>query len=212
MWRFIACLGAFALALVATTAIADQDEEIFEPGDHCVAYRTIKDVLFAVDAEVIGRSCQVTASLVTTEAGSGAQIVVTVPIESLKSGNFMRNRAVAGLLGAKTQPDLRFTSKPLEVDALRGGIAHRSFRLSGTLTVGGKDFPVEFPLEIVEHEGRHYVRGRLPTTFEAFEVQVPTVAGGLIARPHEELELVVHLELERVDGLEEWASAEGLLQ
>jgi hypothetical protein len=32
----------------------------------------------------------------------------------------------------------------------------------------------------------------------------------LIARPHESLELVVHLELERVDGLADWAQEQGL--
>ena len=212
MRRFLARLGALGLLLLATSASADRDEEIFEPGDHCVAYRTVKDMFFAVDAEIIGRSCRVTASLVTAGSGSGPRIVVTVPVKSLKSGNFLRNRAVADLLGAGTQPDLRFTSKPIEVDALREDIARRSFQLSGTLTLGGKDFPLEFPLEIFEQTGRHYVKGRLPTTFEAFEVEVPTIAGGLIARPHEGLEIVVHLELERVDGLEEWAAQEGLLQ
>ena len=113
MWRFLARLCAFALVFLATTAIADRDDAIFEPGDHCVAYRTVKDVLFAVDAEIIGRSCRVTASLVTAGSGSGPRIVVTVPVKSLKSGNFLRNRAVADLLGAKTQPDLRFTSNPI---------------------------------------------------------------------------------------------------
>jgi hypothetical protein len=52
--------------------------------------------------------------------------------------------------------------------------------------------------------------GRLATTFAAFEVEVPTVAGGLIARPHEALELVVHLDLARVEGLEAWAREQGL--
>jgi polyisoprenoid-binding protein YceI len=212
MRRFLARLGAFALVFFATSAIADRDEEIFEPGDHCVAYRTVKDILFAVDAEIIGRSCQVTASLVTAGAGSGPQVVVTVPVKSLKSGNFLRNKAVADLLGSGTQPDLRFTSNPIDVDALRGDITRQSFHLSGTLTLGGKDFPLEFPLEIFEHEGRHYVKSRLSTTFEAFEIEVPTVAGGLIARPHEGLEIVVHLELERVDGLETWAAQQELLQ
>ena len=85
-----------------------------------------------------------------------------------------------------------------------------SFHVSGVLTIGGKDFPLEFPLEIVEHEGGHTVKGRLPTTFAAFEVEVPTVAGGLIARPHEDLELVVHLDPERIEGLDHWAREQGL--
>jgi hypothetical protein len=209
--RLAASLGILVLLIViGGSAEAEDREEIFEPGDHCVAYRTVKDILFSIDVEVIGRSCEVTASLLPAAEGAGPQVVVEVPAKSLKSGNVMRNRAVADLLGAKTQPNLRFASSPIDVETLRADIARGSFRLPGILTLGGKDFPIDFPLEIVEHEGRHYVKGRLSTTFEAFEVEVPTVAGGLIARPHEALELIVQLELERVEGLESWAREQGL--
>jgi len=208
MKRFIASLGAFAW--LAPAAVSADDEEIFSPGDHCVAYRTVKDLLFAVDAEITGRNCDVSASLVASEGGAGPRIVVSVPVKRFKSRNFLRDRTVADLLGAKIQPDLRFASDPIDAEAVRTDLASGSFRVSGVLTIGGKDFPVEFPLEIVEHEGGHTVKGRLPTTFAAFEVEVPTVAGGLIARPHEDLELVVHLDPERIEGLEDWAREQGL--
>ena len=94
----------------------------------------------------------------------------------------MRNRAVSDLLGAE------------------GG-----FGLPGHLRLGEK----EFPLELVEYEGGRFVKGSLDTTFEAFEVEVPTIAGGLIARPHEELELIVHLDLTRVEGLLPRVRAQG---
>ena len=42
------------------------------------------------------------------------------------------------------------------------------FVLPGTLTLGGRSYRVDFPLELVAREGRHYVKGRLATTFEAF--------------------------------------------
>jgi hypothetical protein len=207
--HLIASITFFSL-LAAVAAGADEVEEIFEPGDHCVAYRTVKDVFFAFDAEIIGRNCEVTAALVAANDATGPRIAVEVPIKSFTSRNFMRDRTVADLLGVKTQPDLRFSSNPIEVEKLRTDIAGGSFRLPGIVTLGGKDFPVEFPLEIFEHEDRHYVKGRLPTTFAAFDGAVPTVAGGLIARPHEALELIVHLDLERVEGLADWAQGQGL--
>jgi hypothetical protein len=208
MKRLIASFGILVLLLAVGGVSAD--EEIFEPGDHCVAYRTSKGIFFAFDAEVIGRNCQATASLVPSAVGVGPRIVVEVPIKGFKSGNFLRDRSVRDILGAKTQPDLRFTSSPIDAEALRNDIARRDLQVSGVLTINGKDFPLEFPLEIVEHEKGLLVKGRLPTTFATFDVQVPTVAGGLIARPHESLELVVHLELERVDGLADWAQEQGL--
>jgi hypothetical protein len=209
MKRLIASLTIFSF-LGAAAAPADEEEEIFKPGDHCVAYRTVKDIWFAFDAEIIGRNCEVTASLVAADGATGPRIVVEVPIKGFKSRNFMRDRTVAGLLGVKTQPNLRFSSNPIEVEGLRADIARGPFRLPGILTFGGKDFPLEFPLKIFEHEGQRYVKGRLSTTFATFEVEVPTVAGGLIARPHETLELIVHLNLERVNGFEDWAQQQRL--
>jgi hypothetical protein len=213
--RPIPYLGLLALLvlpalLLAGGAGAEDPEEVFEPGDHCVAYRTIKDMFFAMDAEIVGRSCEVTATLLPAAEAAGPQVSVEVPVKSLKSGNFLRNGAVADLLGAEAQPNLRFVSDPIDVEALRAEIAEGSFRMPGSLSLGGKEFPVEFPLELVAYEGGNTVKGRLITTFEAFEVEVPTIAGGLIARPHEELELIVHLDPARVEGLETWASEQGL--
>lgn len=196
------------LLLLATAAVADEGGEVFEPGDHCVAYRTVKEMWFGSEVEVVGRSCEVSAKLIAV--GAGSQVVVSVPIKSLRSGNMLRNGSVADLLGVKLQPDLRFTSDPIDADALRDDIARGSFVLPGTLSLGEKPYPVDFPLEIVEHGGKRSVKGRLETTFEAFSVEVPTVMGGFIAKPHEELELIVHLDIAQVDGLDAWAVAAGL--
>lgn len=196
------------LLLLATAAVADEGGEVFEPGDHCVAYRTVKEMWFGSEVEVVGRSCEVSAKLIAVDAGS--QVVVSVPIKSLRSGNMLRNGSVADLLGVKLQSDLRFTSDPIDADALRDDIARGSFVLPGTLSLGEKPYPVDFPLEIVEHGGKRSVKGRLETTFEAFSVEVPTVMGGFIAKPHEELELIVHLDIAQVDGLDAWAVAAGL--
>jgi len=203
-------LAASLALLLGAVAFAGSDDAIFDADDHCVAYRTIKGMFFGFDAEVIGRSCEVTASLVTGEAGTEPRIVVVVPVESFRSGNRFRDGAVAELLGAERQPELRFTSSPIDAESLRGDVDRGHFVLSGLLTIGGTDYPVDFPLELVEHGGRHYVRGHLETTFEAFEVEVPTIAFGLVASPHEALELVTRLELEAVAGLETWAASVGL--
>jgi len=210
MFRYAPGVTAILAVLVCTTAIADSDEEIFEADDHCVAYRTSKDLLFGVDVEVIGRSCEVTASLIAGAEGEGPQIVVSVPAKSFKSGNIMRNKAVRDILGAEKQPDLLFTSNPIDLERLRGEVEQGRVVLPGRLSLDGRGYPVDFPLELVEHEGHRYVKGRLETTFEEFEVEVPTIALGLIARPHEELELIVNLELERVVGFEAWAASVGL--
>jgi len=201
----VAATSVVALLLCGVPHARAQDE-VFAIDDHCVAYRTVKDILFAAEAEVIGRSCEVTAALVIGADAGEPRIVVTVPVKSLKSGNIFRNRVVAELLGAEVQPDLRFSSNPLDVESLRSALDQGRFELSGELALGGRSYPVTFPLELLQNEGQRAVRGRLETTFEAFEVEVPTIAFGLVARPHEKLELLVQLQLERVEGLDAWFS------
>jgi len=199
-------LGWVALAWMAPPAAAAA-EEIFEAGDHCVAYRTVKDIFFGFDAEIVGRSCEVSASVAVEPDGAGSRVVVAVPVKSLDSGNPLRDWKVADLLGAKLEPELRFVSDPLDATALRADVADGRFVLPGTLQFAGRQYAIDFPLELIEAGERRDIAGHLATTFAAFDVEVPTVAGGLVARPHEELELVVRLDLERVQGLAEWAAA-----
>jgi hypothetical protein len=197
-------MRSIALTLLLTAAPAAAD--VFEPGEHCVAYRTIKNMWFGSEVEVVGRSCEVDAKLVAADA-AGTQVVVSVPIKSLHSGNMLRNGTVADLLGVKLQPDLRFTSYPLDAELLRDGIARGSFVLPGTLRLGETPYPVEFPLAIVDRDGQRSIEGRLETTFAAFDIEVPTVMGGFIAKPHEEVELFVQLDAARVEGLAGWLAA-----
>lgn len=190
---------------------ATEDDRIFESTDHCVAYRTVKDMWFVVDTRIVGKSCEVSASLTSTPGDRAPRISVTVPIESLDSNNRFRDGAVAELLGAEEQPELRFLSTPLEAETLRQALPSGRFMLSGVLSFGGQDFQVAFPVEIGQGgNDLHYAKGVLTSSFAAFEVEVPTIAGGLIARPQDGLDLAFQLELERVEGLEAWAKSAGL--
>ena len=190
-----------SLALLVPAAMADKYEGIFDPGDHCVAYRTTKDMLFAKNVVVVGLSCEISATLVSSSGESGPRVVVEVPIKSLKSGNFLRNSSVADILDAETQPNLRFSTEPLDVETLRRDIATGSFVVKGQLIIAGVEHAVSSPVEIIEFEGRRFVRGRLSTSFADFGMETPTAAGGLIARVHEQLDLLVHIDATRIEGL-----------
>jgi polyisoprenoid-binding protein YceI len=192
-----------ALGLLLTPAFAEEREEVFQPGDHCIAYRVVKDMLFAKDVIVTAPGCKVTARLVSSDDEAGPRVIVEAPIKSLKSGNIMRDYSVADILEAGDQPNLRFTSEPLGAETFQQYAASRGFVLSGQLSIAGVDHAVSFPLEVVEFEGRQYVTGRLSTSFADFGMKPPTAAVGLIARVHEELELLVHLDLSQVEGLED---------
>ena len=149
-----------ALTLLApASAPAATADEVFAEGEHCVAYRTVKGMFFRFDVEVVGKSCQVSAALFPGDADSGARVAVEVPIESFRSGNFLRDGSVRDLLGAEEQPAVHFVSAPLEIAALRQWISDGRIPLSGVLTVGGRDVPVVFDLELFGHGDLHFVRG-----------------------------------------------------
>lgn len=205
MKQWAALFGS--LALLAPPAAADQYEGIFDPDDHCVAYRAIKDMLFAKNVVVVGSSCEVTATLVSSDDAAGPRVVVEVPIKSLKSGNVLRNYSVYDILGANDQPNLRFTTEPLDVEALRRDIGMASLVVEGQLTIAGVDHAVSCAVEVVEFGGRRFVRGRLSTTFTSFGMETPTGGGGLIARVHEELDLLVHIDLTQIGGFADLLAA-----
>ncbi|MCP5057660.1 MAG: YceI family protein [bacterium] len=208
--RLAATALFFLIVLPPMAGGAAEDETIFGSADHCVAYQTIKDMWFVVDTGIVGKSCEVEASLTSTPDDVAPRISVSLPIESLDSNNRFRDGAVADLLGAEEQPEIRFLSSPLEAETLRQALPSGRFELAGVLSFGGKDFQVAFPVEIIQGNDRHYAKGVLASSFTAFAVEVPTIAGGLIARPKDALDLAFQLELERVDGLEAWAESAGL--
>jgi hypothetical protein len=196
-------------ALLATAAPATAPEGVFAPDEHCVAYRTMKEMFWALDVEVVGKSCAVTAALV--ESADGSRITAAVPVNSLDSDNGRRDRQVAEILGGEAHPELSFRSAPIDIAALRAGLPSGSFEIAGTLALDGREYAVEFPLALSERDGRLFVSGELETTFAALGVEIPTVGpGGAIAAPGEDVEILVHLELERVEGLAAWAAANGL--
>lgn len=207
MKQCVTKLGLFVLlvllVLPGLEAAAEPYEAIFAPDDHCVAYRVTKDMLFAKDVIVVGKSCEVVVSLVSNVDAAGPRIVVEVPIKSLKSGNILRNSSVSDILGAKTQPNLQFTSDPLDVEALRAHEGEGAIVVAGQLTIAGVDHAVSCPVEVLGASEQRYARCRLATAFADFGMEPPVAGGGLIARVHEDLDLLVHIDLARIEGLED---------
>ena len=74
--------------------------------------------------------------------------------------------------------------------------------VSGNLEVAGGKFPVKFALILTKQPGYVLIEGRYKTTFTALKIVVPTVVGGLIADPHDDLELLVHLRSDKISGAE----------
>ena len=184
-------------------------EEIFQQGDHCLAYQTEETILLVFDLVVVGKTCEISARL--ESEGENTRYVVSFPIRSLDSGVDMRDKDVIEILSAESHPIIRFVSDFVTGEQVVEALIQGTTTLSGVLEVGGKPYKVLFPLKLSEHSGVWLVTGKLVTSFSEFGLELPAVLGGVVADTRDYLELLVHLRLDRVHGLAEF-QAESISQ
>ena len=184
-------------------------EEIFQQGEHCLAYKTEETILLFVDSDVVGKTCEISARL--ESEGENTRYVVSFPIRSLDSGVDMRDEDVIEILSVESHPIIRFVSDFVTGEQVVEALIQGTTTLSGVLEVGGKTYKVLFPLKLSEHSGVWLVTGKLVTSFSEFGLELPDVFGGVVADIRDYLELLVHFRLDRVHGLAEF-QAESISQ
>ena len=184
-------------------------EEIFQQGEHCLAYKAEETILLFVDSDVVGKTCEISARL--ESEGENTRYVVSFPIRSLDSGVDMRDEDVIEILSVESHPIIRFVSDFVTGEQVVEALIQGTTTLSGVLEVGGKPYKVMFPLKLSEHSGIWFVTGKLVTSFSDFGLELPAVLGGVVADTRDYLELLVHLRLDRVHGLAEF-QAESMSQ
>ena len=177
-------------------------EEIFQQGEHCLAYKTEETFLLFIDSAVVGKTCEISARL--ESEGENTRYVVSFPISSLDSGVDMRDKDVIEILSAESHPIIRFVSDFVTGEQVVEALIQGTTKLSGVLEVGGNSYKVLFPLKLSEHSGTRLVTGKLVTSFSEFGLELPAVLGGVVADTRDYLELLVHLRLDRIHGLAEF--------
>ena len=180
-------------------------EEIFQQGEHCLAYKTEETILLFIDSDVLGKTCEITARL--ESEGEHTRYVVSFPIRSLDSGVDMRDEDVIEILSVESHPIIRFVSDFVTGEQVVEALIQGTTTLSGILEVGGKPYKLLFPLKLSEHSGVWLVTGKLVTSFSEFGLELPAVLGGVVADTRDYLELLVHLRFDRVQGLAELQAA-----
>ena len=180
-------------------------EEIFQQGEHCLAYKTEETILLFVDSDVVGKTCEISARL--ESEGEHTRYVVSFPIRSLDSGVDMRDKDVIEILSAESHPIIRLVSDFVTGEQVVEALVQGTTTLSGVLEVGGKPYKVLFPLKLSVHSGVWLVTGKLVTSFSKLGLELPAVLGGVVADTRDYLELLVHLRFDRVQGLAELQAA-----
>jgi len=177
-------------------------EEIFQQGEHCLAYKTEETFLLFIDSDVVGKTCKISARL--ESEGEHTRYVVSFPIRSLDSGVDMRDKDVIEILSAESHPIIRFVSDFVTGEQVVEALVQGTTTLSGVLEVSGKPYKVLFPLKLSEHSGVWLVTGKLVTSFSEFGLELPAVLGGVVADTRDYLELLLHLRIDRIHGLAEF--------
>ena len=180
-------------------------EEIFQQGEHCLAYKTEETFLLFIDSDVVGKTCEISARL--ESEGEHTRYVVSFPIRSLDSGVDIRDKDVIEILSADSDPIIRFVSDFVTGEQVVEALIQGTTKLSGVLEVGGNPYKVLFPLKLSEHSGTRLVTGKLVTSFTEFGLELPAVLGGVVADTRDYLELLVHLRFKMVQGLAELQAA-----
>ena len=184
-------------------------EEIFQHGEHCLAYKTEETFLLFIALDVVGKTCEISARL--ESEGEHTRYVVSFPIRSLDSGVDIRDKDVIEILSAESHPIIRFVSDFVTGEQVVEALIQGTTTLSGVLEESGKPYKVLFPLKLSEHSGVWVVTGKLGTSFSEFGLELPAVLGGVVADTRDYLELLVHLRLDRIHGLAEF-QAESMSQ
>ena len=180
-------------------------EEIFQQGDHCLAYQTEETILLVFDLVVVGKTCEISARV--KREGENTSFVVSFPIRSLDSGIGMRDEDVSEILSVESQPDIHFVSDFLTWQQIRSALTQGTTKLAGVLEVAGKSHKVLFPLKLSKQSGKWLVTGKLVTSFTDLGLELQDVLWGVVADYPDYLELLVHLRFEQVQGLAELQSA-----
>ncbi len=156
-------------------------------GKACVAWKTKKTMFLVKKVEPVGVNCVVKIAIL--DEGAARRVRVLVPIAGFDSGEPARDKSVLDILKSKVQPELEFLSRPYaaaEWEAFRTGKADA---VEGVLKIGGEEFPVKATVAFKGDGPASEVAGYLITTFTAFRIQPPTVAGGAVAKVEDYLEL-----------------------
>lgn len=181
-------------AVLALGAVVPASAQVpgFAPDKTCVAWKTRKRLFVFKKLEPAGVSCAVKVEAVPEK--DARRLRVVVPIASFDSGEAARDKYVLEILKASVQPELVFLSKPYGAKAWADLREGRASAIDGHLRIGGTDFPVSLSAAVADGAAV----GSVKTRFDSFKIPAPSVAGGLVAKVADDLELRYRIPLSEV--------------
>lgn len=177
----------------ATVPLAEGAQEWVVTDASSLGYR-VKEVLFGVDTEAVGRTNQITGSFVIDGTSvAGGEFVVDVA--SITSDESRRDGQFRGRIMTTDEfPTAVFTlTQPIELGTDVAEGATVSTEATGDLTLRGVTNSVTFPLEAKLENGKIGVLGNIPVLFADYGIENPSI-GGITTEDNGLLEFVLVFE------------------
>ncbi len=159
-----------------------------------LGYR-VKEILFGVDAEGVGRTNQITGSL-TIDATTVTSATFEVDVASITSDESRRDNQFRGrIMSTDEFPTATFTlTRPIELGVEAEEGAAVSTTATGDLTLRGVTNTVTFDVTAELADGRIGVLGNIPVVFADYGIDNPS-AGGITTEDNGLLEFVLIFEM-----------------
>lgn len=162
----------------ATEADVAADSGVWNVTDESELGYRVKEILFGVDTEGVGRTNQITGSLVIDETQvTEAEFVVDVA--SISSDDSRRDGQFRGrIMSTDEFPEAVFTlTEPIELgtEAIEGATVEAT--ATGELTLRGVTNPVTFDVSARLENGKIGVLGDIPVVFADYSIANPSTSG-----------------------------------
>ena len=145
--------------------------------DSQVGYR-VKEILFGVDTEGVGRTNQVAGSITIagTQAVAGEFVV---DVASIESDDGRRDNQFRGrIMSTDEFPEAVFTlTEPIELGSEPAEGVEVATTATGELTLRGVTNPVTFEVTAEQQNGRIGVLGAIPIVFADYSIANPSISG-----------------------------------
>jgi polyisoprenoid-binding protein YceI len=155
-----------------------------------LGYR-VKEVLFGVDTEAVGRTNQITGAL-TIDGTTVTDAEFVVDVASITSDESRRDGQFRGrIMSTDEFPTATFTlTEPIELGTEAAEGAEVTASAVGVLTLRGVTNPVEFEVTAKLENGQIGVLGNIPVLFAEYQIANPSF-GGITTEDNGLLEFVL---------------------
>lgn len=179
----------------ASTASPSGDSPRWEVTDASELGYRVKEILFGVDAEGVGRTNQITGTL-TIDAATVTSASFEVDVASITSDESRRDNQFRGrIMSTDEFPTATFTlTRPIELGVEAEEGAAVSTTATGDLTLRGVTNTVTFDVTAELADGRIGVLGNIPVVFADYGIDNPS-AGGITTEDNGLLEFVLIFEM-----------------